>query len=101
MRVNFVRTGGFAGLRLEAVVDSDSLPEEEARLLKTELDNACFFDLPSKLTSRSGGADRFQYEITVEDGNTQHTIETGETAIPEPLLPFIQHVEILARSTRR
>jgi hypothetical protein len=101
MKVQFVRTGGFAGMRLAATIDSSTLPADEAQALKTELETANFFSLPAQLTSPAGGADRFQYEITVEDGGKKHTIETGETSMPETLQPFVQHVELLARSSRR
>jgi hypothetical protein len=74
MRFHFVRTGGFAGLRLAATIDTEVLPEEECELLMDELDNANFFELPSVLEASSGGADRFQYEVTVERDEDQHTI---------------------------
>ena len=47
-----------------------------------------------------GGADRFQYEITVEDGNQTHTIAAGESAVPNHLQPLVQHLERLARTRR-
>ncbi len=100
MRIQFVRSGGFAGMRLAATIDSSNLPAEEVQALKNELQTANFFNLPARLTGSSGGADRFQYEITVEDGGKKHTIETGESSMPDSLQPFVQHVEALARTSR-
>jgi len=53
------------------------------------------------LEAPSGGADRFQYEVTVERDEDQHTIEAGEAAVPENLQPLLQHLERLARRSRR
>ncbi len=101
MRIHFVRTGGFAGMRLASTIDSDALPEEENQTLRSELDNANFFELPAQLTGDSGGADRFQYEITVEEGGKKHTITAGENALPGPVQPLVKHLERLARTSRK
>jgi len=101
MRIHFARTGGFAGMRLASTIDSDALPMEEAQALQSELENARFFELPAQLSGTSGGADRFQYEITVEDGRRKHTIEASETGIPADVQPLVQHLERLARTSRK
>lgn len=100
MRYQFVRSGGFAGLRLAATIDSDDLPEEDASMLAEELDSARFFLLPNRLDDQDIGADRFQYEIMVDDGSRQHTVEAGESSLPETLQPLVQHLERLARTRR-
>ena len=101
MRIHFVRTGGFAGMRLANTIDSEELPEEELQALKSELDNAHFFELPPLMSGETGGADRFQYEITVEDGRQKHTVTAGETSLPGNLQPLVQHLELLARTNRK
>jgi hypothetical protein len=101
MRVNFVRTGGFAGMRIAATIDLDALPDHEAQALQSELQQANFFNLPEQIQAPAGGADRFQYEIVVEAGGKQHRVETGEAGMPEALQPLVQHLELLARSSRR
>ncbi len=101
MRIHFVRTGGFAGMRLANTIDSEELPEEEVQALVSELDSAHFFELPPSLSGDMGGADRFQYEITVEDGRQTHTIAAGESALPGNVQPLVEHLERLARTTRR
>lgn len=100
MKINFERSGGFAGLRTAATFDTESLPSEESRRLQEELERARFFDLPAKLDSPAGGADRFEYKITVEDKGRRHIVEFGEAAAPESLQPLIQRLSDLARSQR-
>ena len=100
MRIHFVRTGGFAGIKLETRADSDTLPPVEARAIEQEVAQSNFFQLPSQIKSMAGGVDRFQYEITVEDGPEVHTVAVGETEIPETLQPLVQHLNQLARTRR-
>lgn len=100
MRFQFTRTGGFAGTRLTGSIDSATLPEDEVLTLKKELESARFFELPAQLGGGPGGADRFQYEITVEDGGKKHTIQAGESAIPSYALPLVHHLERLVRASR-
>ncbi len=101
MRIHFVRTGGFAGMRLANTIDSEELPEEEVQALVDELDNAHFFELPTFLSGGTGGADRFQYEITVDDGSQRHTVAAGESSLPGNVQPLVQHLERLARTNRK
>ena len=101
MRIEFVRTGGFAGLRMATTIDVDSLPPEEAQEIQDALEEAHFFALPPELHEETRGVDRFQYEITVDDGAQKHTVQTGETALPEHLQPLVQKLEQYARTHRR
>lgn len=100
MRIHFVRTGGFAGMRLATTIDSDTLPEDELSVLQNELEEAHFFSLPDQLVNQEGGADRFNYEITVEHGGIRHTVQAGEAALPEPMQQLVQHLDRLARERR-
>src|SRR5512146_1666739 len=98
MRIQFARTGGFAGMRLAGTIDTSTLDRDEAQTLQKELDNADFFELPAQLTGGSSTErDRFQYEITVEDGGKKHIVVAGESAIPDTLYPLIRHLEQLVR----
>lgn len=101
MRIEFVRTGGFAGLRMATTIDIDTLPPEEAQELQDALEEAHFFNQPPELLEESRGVDRFQYEITVDDGNRQYTIQAGDSSLPEHLQPLVQKLEWLARTHRR
>lgn len=100
MRIHFVRTGGFAGLKLETDVDSDTLSPDEGRALEQEVTQSNFFRLPSQIKAAAGGVDRFEYAITVQDGSEVHTVEVGEAEVPDALQPLIQHLDRLARTRR-
>lgn len=100
MRIEFVRSGGFAGLRLATSFDVDELPPEEAHELEDALDSARFFSLPEQLHEEDRGADRFQYEITVEDNDRRHTVQAGEASLPENVQPLVRQLERLAKTRR-
>ena len=100
MRIEFERTGGFAGMRMAAIVQTESLSPDEARELHTMVETVRFFDLPAVIASPARGADRFVYTLTVEAETRRHTIEVGEAAVPEALQPLLQRLTAMAPSTR-
>lgn len=101
MRMHYVRTGGFAGIKLETQVDSETLPPEEARSLVDEVRQSGFFKLPGQLKAAPGGADRFQYTLTIWDAAEVHTVEIGEAQMPDSLRPLVQHLDLLARTRKQ
>ncbi len=100
MRIYFQRVGGFAGMRLSTTLEDHDLDEEEVQALKAEIEQAGFFELPARLTSPGGGVDRFEYHITVEWDQQQHSITVGEAAMPDSLRPLVEHLDQLRRSRR-
>lgn len=100
MRIHFERTGGVAGMRMAAIIDTDGLSVEEAHSLEQMVDAAGFFDLPVSMTSPARGADQFHYKVTVEREGRRHTIEAAEGAAPEALRALLQRCSALARPRR-
>jgi hypothetical protein len=100
MRIDFERSGGFAGMRLSATVDSHSLDEAEISRLEQEIEEASFFELPAQIKTPAGGADRFQYRITVAINDQETTVEVDEAALPDSLRPLVKHLERLIRTRR-
>lgn len=98
MRIHFERSGGFTGMRLGTTVDTGSLPAEKAQNLHDLVEAANFFSLPASLQSPGGGADRFQYHISVEREDDSHTVEVSESAVPESLWPLLNQLMTMARS---
>jgi hypothetical protein len=100
MHIQFVRSGGFAGLRMTTEIDSEDLSQEELQNLREALDNANFFSLPEQMMADLGSADRFQYEITVDDGIRHHTVVANDASMPGEMQPLVSHLERLARTHR-
>jgi hypothetical protein len=92
LRVEFRRSGGFAGQQATGKLDEASLSPEDWKELKQAITTSKFFDLPKKLEGTTKVADDFTYTITVSHGTRSHTIEvTGEGAPPalRPILHLI------------
>jgi hypothetical protein len=101
MKFQLERSGGFTGIPLRAVIDSESLSQDERQALELLVDSADFFTLPEKIQSSGQAADQFSYKLTVEKAGKSHTIQVSEAEIPEKLKPLLQRVTALARSTRK
>jgi len=92
VKVEFWRTGGVAGIRLTSTLDTEKLPPQEADRLRRLISTACFFDQPSSLKSSTSGADRFQYQVTVEEGDRIKKVEIDESCIPRTFQPLIDYL---------
>jgi hypothetical protein len=99
MRIQFERTGGFAGIRLAVDLTEADLSENEWQTLQAAIQQAEFFQLPPKVTG-GGQPDQFNYQVTVETDTHSHTVELGEGGIPDRVQPLIQQLNLLARTHR-
>lgn len=95
MKIEYERTGGFAGMRFAAKVDTASLSPTDSASLHKLIADSKFFELPSAIPS--AGADGFVYMLAVEEGRQQHRVEVGDSAIPDSLRPLLDHLHRLAR----
>jgi hypothetical protein len=96
MQIQFERSGGFMGLRLNTVVDTADLTIEEAREWEQRLTAAGFFNLPSSLETESG-ADLLIYKMTVVTTEKEHTVLCTDEDAPEELRPLLRRLTIMAR----
>lgn len=95
-QVRFQRSGGVAGMRTTSTIDSESLPREERKRLRSLIDRAGFFDLPEEIIGPPR-PDQFLYTITVAIEGKQHTVRTTDTAAPDQLKPLIEWLNETAR----
>ena len=98
MRINFERSGGFAGMRITTTVDTQSLPADQASELNQLVASSGFFNLPATIPS-TGGADQYTYTVTISDQGRQHTVVVKDGSIPPALQPLLQRLTGLARRT--
>ncbi len=94
MLISLERSGGFAGISKVIEIDSAKLPQNQAEQLLMLLETANFFNLPAYIADESKQRDRFQYTLTVEDKNKQHTVTVNESSIPETLKPLIDWIVV-------
>jgi len=77
---------------LTATLDTEGLPLQEADRLRRLISAASFFDQPTSLKSSTSGADRFQYQVTVEEGDRIKKVEIDESCVPRTFQPLIEYL---------
>jgi Emfourin len=94
LRIELTRSGGYAGLTTKlGELDTAELPESEARELEELVRTANVPALAVASPIRGGGADRFQYELTIEGPDGRHELAISEDRIPDELRPLIERLK--------
>jgi hypothetical protein len=97
MRVELKISGGlayFPGLSRPIVIDSETLPYQQANELRRLLDKVHFFDLPPVINAPSrGAADYRQYTITVDDGNKHHVVKATDPVENSDLQALLNYLQ--------
>ncbi len=100
MRVDFIRTGGFGGIRLTTSVETTQLPPDQAVTIHKLLDDSGFFSLPENIAPPRPMPDSFQYRITAASAEQTHTVTASDPGIPDSLRPLIDYLTKMAMTTR-
>ena len=96
MKIRFVRSGGFAGVRLALELDTAELASEEAAHLAQLIETAR--PALAQTTPSPAGPDRFEYELTIEsDQRGRETHVLREPDVPEAARPLIERLTAMAR----
>lgn len=98
MKIDYVRSGGLAGMRQGFSVSSDSLSPDARNQLVQLVQSSRFFDQPAVIKPGEMGADRFQHKITVEGDQGSHTVQVVDGSVPAELQPLVTW---LANNSRR
>ncbi len=101
-RVEFTRSGGIvAGNPLQTVVDLGELVDDQAAELAELLDQVDLAELAGRSPLRGPGADTYQYELTVDQGDRSEHVTVDDTQVPAELRPVIKRLEARAVEERR
>lgn len=87
-------------MTMSAEIDTTSLPAEQGQQLDDMINASGFFDLPREFTTSTPGADRFQYQVSIENNRRKHTVRMNEAAIPLSLKPLVNQLTKIARHKR-
>jgi len=101
MQIELERTGGVAGMRFAATVDTETLTTDEAAKVRRLVDDSKFFSLPARLSVAAPGPDRFHYRLTVRTPERSHTVDVGEGALPSPLRALTDWLMAVARKPQK
>ena len=101
-RVTLRRTGGlFAGNVLQTTVAEDELPAAQAAELAALLGPVDLGALAARSPIAGTGADRYQYDIAVEQGGETRRIVAPDSAVPAQLAPLVDWLERRATQERK
>jgi hypothetical protein len=89
VRVELTRSGGLAALQQTIAVDTEELPEEEARQLEDLVERADIETLVPRSPLRGRGADRFQYDLVVSDGEARQEVTASEDVASSELRALV------------
>ena len=102
MKIDFVRSGGFAGLRLALRMDTETLPAEDASRIAQLVEAAGFFETEREGRAEATDPDRFQYHLTIESQVWgRRTLDVGEAAVDPALHPLLDHLTAAAMRAGR
>jgi hypothetical protein len=97
VKIRFVRSGGFAGLKLAIDLDTAGMSREEAAEIEALVHQSEFFDLPARSVSESRGSDRFEYRIRVASASRRaYAVVIPEQAVPDRLQPLLGRLTAMA-----
>ena len=83
VRVEVTRSGGFAGVSRTRTVDTADLDEERADTLRTLVEEFHLETRPAGGGPAAGGADRFQYDVTIVRNGQRRSIVLHEPDLSE------------------
>jgi hypothetical protein len=93
LRIELTRSGGYAGLTTKlGELDTSELPEAEARDVEELVRSADVPALEEASPMRGAGADRFQYDLVIEDDSGRRELTMSEDKIPTELRPLIDRL---------
>lgn len=96
MKVSFVRSGGIAGLKMVATVDSAELPADQQGVVSTLLSQ----DLRGSVASPPGGADQFSYQLEIQQGDRTVQRSWAGPEVHETVRPLLATLTRQARPSR-
>lgn len=100
-RIQFERTGGFAGIRLATEFDLDELPNEQAHRIRELLDDLDIDEYRTQHAHEPRIPDGFSYSITVHTEKRQYIIETGDNTSSEKMNDLLALLTQVMRARAR
>jgi hypothetical protein len=97
MRITLERIGGFTGLRMTRVINTEILSPDDANRLQQLVDDADFFHQPEEIVASTPRPDRFEYKLSVEDGSIKHTVTVSEEAMSQTLRLLVERITTTKR----
>jgi hypothetical protein len=98
--LRLTRTGGFAGMTMEASVDTAELDPDTAERILEGIRRADL-DTLAKRGPSPGVPDAFAFDLDVDDGTVTRRLSFTGADVPEPLRPALEVLEKRLRARPR
>ena len=95
LRIEYRRTGGFAGIEMTADVGADQLAAAEAGIAAQLLADPG--SGASTGAAPPGAADLFDYRLRLTDGDRKHSFEWTDFGVPDAVRPLLSALNRLAQ----
>ena len=95
------RTGGLAGVALEAALDTASLQPAQRRAILHALDTADLDSLADTRSTAPGPPDAFGFELDVDRAGRSRRLHFTEDGAPPELQPVLDALAARAQPVRR
>jgi hypothetical protein len=92
--ISFHRSGGIVGNVIQSEINLSELPADEAQHMTRLIMESDFFHIPEDLAGQAT-SDEFQYAITVNAGQSEHTVRCTDTTMPKSLVPLVKELTIM------
>lgn len=104
MQIDFASSGSPKNEELNYQVDTDNLPEEQAKELERLIESSGAFDLEQGQLlheAAAGAGDVTAYRLTLSDNARQATLWFNDVTAPTSLRPLLKELRRLAMSENR
>ncbi len=98
MRIDFTRSGGFAGIRLARTFDTTRLPGSTRTKIEDLVEAIDFFGLPEPAAPSEPLRDGFEYRLAISTQCQSREITVDDLNMPASLRPLLDLLTSLVKS---
>lgn len=96
VKIQFERSGGFAGIVVQTTLDTDDFNAQDAREWESMVEDARL-SLPTGRAGRPGQPDRFEYWFRITGGGDTQEARIAESQLTEPQRALVHRLTEHAR----
>ena len=98
--ISYKRTGGTMGQEMAINFDLNEMPANLSQRFQNLITESNFFATPvvNEALSRP---DEFEYTVTIDAGNSKHTVRTTDSSMPDSLRPLVEGLTKLAETAEK
>jgi hypothetical protein len=102
MRIEFGASGGFAGMNIDAVAESESLDADQSAELERLVDAAGFFDTKQGWfhSPRAGPGEVAVYRLKLQDEDRKNDLSFSDMDMPPEMSKLFNFMLRLAQQSR-